>query len=269
VEHLPTGNNRLQPVSFESNCSLSPFFKPKQFHEIMASNKYTVGNFLLGKTLGRGSMAKVKLGLHKESGFKVAVKIFSKQRLNAEIAWKNKIEKEISIMKLLHKHKNILQLYEVYETSTHLYLILEYAERGELFSLLKSRGTLSLEETLCYFEQLIEGLEYCHSHLICHRDLKLENLLLCADGTLKIADFGLATLMDPTNNFLVTSCGSPNYVSPEVISGQNYDGAAADIWSAGIILYALTIVRVDSFRCLILFLSVVVSRRLTTGMSSV
>lgn len=140
-------------------------------------------------------------------------------------------------MKLI-RHPNIMSLHDVYESETELYLILEYVEGGELFDYLVKRGRLPEREALIFFQQIINGLDYCHKHMICHRDLKPENLLLDANLNIKIADFGMATLQQEGKR-LETSCGSPHYASPEIIRGVKYDGAAADIWSCGVILYAL------------------------------
>ncbi|KAJ5071427.1 serine/threonine-protein kinase brsk2-like protein [Anaeramoeba ignava] len=196
----------------------------------------TVGPYLLGKTLGAGSTGKVKLGIHQETHKEYAIKIISKKQMRQKPEMLKKIEQEIAILKLL-KHPHILKLYNVYETSNHLYLVMEYLEGGELFDYLVKRGTLPEEEALFFFQQIIFGLAYCHNHLICHRDLKPENLLLDTNNYIKIADFGMASLMK--DSLLGTSCGSPHYAAPEVIKGIQYNGMISDIWSCGIILFAL------------------------------
>eukprot|EP01103_Thecamoeba_quadrilineata_P014409 TRINITY_DN4299_c0_g1_i1.p1 TRINITY_DN4299_c0_g1~~TRINITY_DN4299_c0_g1_i1.p1 ORF type:complete len:687 (-),score=118.36 TRINITY_DN4299_c0_g1_i1:178-2238(-) len=196
-----------------------------------------IGAYLLGKTIGSGSTGKVKLAFHIETGERVAIKIIDKAPLNGKVALKKKLEREIAIMKLIN-HPHVLRLYDVYDTEEHLYLILEHAEKGELFEYLLQKGSLDPSDTLRVFQQLIEGLDYCHSLGICHRDLKPENLLLMKKNVVKIADFGMATLIKG-NKHLETSCGSPHYASPEVILGHQYDGRAADVWSCGVILFAL------------------------------
>jgi serine/threonine protein kinase len=146
------------------------------------------------------------------------------------------VQREIAVMKLL-SHPNVLGLIDVYESPEHLYLAEEYVSGGELFDYLYKYGAPPHDLALSFFHQLLEGLYYCHSHFVCHRDLKPENLLLTPENRLKIADFGMATLM--ASDSLLTSCGSPHYAAPEVIRGQPYDGRLADSWSCGIILYAL------------------------------
>lgn len=112
-------------------------------------------------------------------------------------------------------------------------------EGGELFDHLVSKGRLDVSEALSYFRQIIFGIEYCHQFHICHRDLKPENLLLSKDKKVKIADFGMAVHEANGDQFLETSCGSPHYASPEIIAGKKYHGGASDIWSCGVVLYAL------------------------------
>eukprot|EP01116_Phalansterium_solitarium_P023692 TRINITY_DN8435_c0_g1_i2.p1 TRINITY_DN8435_c0_g1~~TRINITY_DN8435_c0_g1_i2.p1 ORF type:complete len:667 (-),score=226.68 TRINITY_DN8435_c0_g1_i2:240-2240(-) len=197
----------------------------------------SVGPFAIGKTLGSGTTGKVKLGHHKETGVKVAIKIISKDFLTTRISMLKKVEREIAVMKVLD-HPNVLKLYDVYETSKYLFLVLEYIEGGELFDYLIKRGRLHPNEALIYFQQLIAGLDYLHAHRICHRDLKPENLLLDSERRIKIGDFGMASLIK-SGSLLHTSCGSPHYASPEVVMGHRYDGMAADVWSCGVILFAL------------------------------
>ncbi|KAG0665794.1 hypothetical protein C6P45_000334 [Maudiozyma exigua] len=148
------------------------------------------------------------------------------------------IEREIVIMKLI-SHPNVMGLYEVWENKSELFLVLEYVDGGELFDYLVSKGKLTEREAVHYFKQIIEGVSYCHSFNICHRDLKPENLLLDKKAkSIKIADFGMAALELP-NKLLETSCGSPHYASPEIVMGKSYHGAPSDVWSCGIILFAL------------------------------
>ena len=149
------------------------------------------------------------------------------------------IEREIVIMKLI-EHPNIMRLYDVWETSTELYLILEYVEGGELFDYICENGRLSTSEALGYFQQIIAAVDYCHHFNIAHRDLKPENLLLDGNKNIKVADFGMAAWQKSSSNgMLRTACGSPHYAAPEVIAGTPYNGSASDIWSCGIILFAL------------------------------
>ncbi|KJE96855.1 CAMK/CAMKL/BRSK protein kinase [Capsaspora owczarzaki ATCC 30864] len=196
-----------------------------------------VGPYVLGRTLGVGSTGRVKLGTHIASGKTVAVKIINKASLASTPDLLRKIEREIAIMKLID-HPNVMSLYDVYENSHHLFLILEHVEGGELFDYLVKRGRLPIEEGIKFFRQIISAMDFCHKHCVCHRDLKPENLLLDADRNIKIADFGMASLQ-VGEKMLETSCGSPHYASPEVIRGVKYDGRGADIWSCGIILFAL------------------------------
>jgi len=149
------------------------------------------------------------------------------------------VEREIVVMKLID-HPNIMRLYDVWETSTSLYLILEYVQGGELFDYLCAKGRRPTSEVLGYFQQIICAVDYCHRFNIAHRDLKLENILIDQDANIKVADFGMATWQDNSRGKLLrTSCGSPHYAAPEIISGKPYNGASADIWSCGVILYAL------------------------------
>ncbi len=140
----------------------------------------------------------------------------------------------------LFRHPHIIRLYEVVETSTDVFMFLEFVSGGELFDLIVQKGKLEDGEARHYFQQVISGIEYCHRHRVVHRDLKPENLLLDGNGNVKIADFGLSNIMED-GAFLSTSCGSPNYAAPEVISGQMYSGQEIDIWSCGVILYALVV----------------------------
>ena len=109
---------------------------------------------------------------------------------------------------------------------------------GELFDYIVEKGRLMEDEARCFFQQILSGVEYCHRNMVVHRDLKPENLLLDDKRHVKIADFGLSNVMKD-GHFLKTSCGSPNYAAPEVISGKLYAGPEVDVWSCGVILYAL------------------------------
>ncbi|KTW30651.1 hypothetical protein T552_00367 [Pneumocystis carinii B80] len=205
-----------------------------------------IGPWILGKTLGRGSTGRVRLAKHSITGQLAAVKIVPKT-VCAERSKTEKgrgksnvlhgIEREIVIMKLID-HPNVMRLYDVWENRHELYLILEYIEGGELFDYLVRKGRLDESEAVGYFYQIIAGVDYCHRFNICHRDLKPENLLLDKHRNIKIADFGMAALQ-PLDRMLETSCGSPHYASPEIVAGKIYHGAPSDIWSCGIILFAL------------------------------
>ncbi|KAK4530461.1 hypothetical protein CCYA_CCYA04G1318 [Cyanidiococcus yangmingshanensis] len=196
-----------------------------------------IGPYSLGRTLGVGSTGKVKLGVHVETGELVAIKVIRKEFLERKESLKKKMQREIAVMKLCD-HPHVLRLLEVFETNTHLFLVTEYADGGELFDYLVKRGSLEPDEARHFFRQIIEGVDYCHQRYIVHRDLKPENLLLDKEHRIKIADFGMASMLPP-GSMLETSCGSPHYAAPEIISGEMYSGFESDVWSCGVILYAL------------------------------
>ena len=127
---------------------------------------------------------------------------------------------------------------ETHSLTKSRYLVLEYVEGGELFHRISTNGALPEYEAVRLFRQIIAALSYCHSFHICHRDLKPENILLDQQGNVKLADFGMAALQ-PAHQWLQTSCGSPHYACPEIIKGLPYRGDLADVWSAGVILYAM------------------------------
>ncbi|KAF8413536.1 hypothetical protein HHK36_001527 [Tetracentron sinense] len=203
------------------------------------SNPTRVGKYEFGRTLGEGSFAKVKFARNVETGENVAIKILDKEKL-LKHKMISQIKREISTMKLI-RHPNVIRMYEVMASKTKIYIVLEYVTGGELFDRTASNGRLKEDEARKYFQQLINAVDYCHSRGVFHRDLKPENLLLDAKGVLKVSDFGLSALPQQVreDGLLHTACGTPNYVAPEVINNKGYDGAKADLWSCGVILFIL------------------------------
>lgn len=255
VESVVNATKRLSQQSNHSNSS-----------KMKVENR--VGPWRLGRTLGKGSTGRVRLAKHTVTGQLAAIKIVPKNIIDFNIdnddnnnnsnnnennpnskkkkAKKPKvdenglpygIEREIIIMKLI-SHPNIMALYDVWENKNELYLVLEYVEGGELFDFLINNGKLNESDAVKYFRMIINGVSYCHKFNICHRDLKPENILLDKNGKIKIADFGMAAL-ETQQKLLETSCGSPHYASPEIVAGKNYHGSPSDVWSCGVILFAL------------------------------
>ncbi|CAK92709.1 unnamed protein product (macronuclear) [Paramecium tetraurelia] len=193
-------------------------------------------NYVVDKTLGQGTFGKVKMGIHKCTNEKVAIKILEKEKIENEADYV-RIQREIHILRKI-RHPNIIQLYEIIESEIKLYLITEYAPGGELFEHIVSKSRLEEREAGRIFFQLLNAIEYIHQLGIVHRDLKPENILLDSNKQVKVVDFGLSNLYQP-NQKLHTPCGSPCYAAPEMVSGLPYEGLKTDIWSCGIILYAM------------------------------
>ncbi|KAJ8277827.1 hypothetical protein GJAV_G00080520 [Gymnothorax javanicus] len=175
-------------------------------------------------------------GEHQLTGHKVAVKILNRQKIRS-LDVVGKIKREIQNLKLF-RHPHIIKLYQVISTPTDFFMVMEYVSGGELFDYICKHGRVEDTEARRLFQQIISAVDYCHRHMVVHRDLKPENVLLDGSMNAKIADFGLSNMMSD-GEFLRTSCGSPNYAAPEVISGRLYAGPEVDIWSCGVILYAL------------------------------
>nr|AON96295.1 CIPK10 [Stipa purpurea] len=192
----------------------------------------------IGRLLGQGSFAKVYYGRSVKTAESVAIKVIDKEKI-FKCGLMDQVRREISVMKLV-KHPNIVQLYEVMATKTKIYFVLEYVKGGELFNKVQ-RGRLKEEVARKYFQQLNSAVDFCHSRGVYHRDLKPENLLLDENRDLKTSDFGLSALAEckRQDGLLHTTCGTPAYVAPELISRKGYDGAKADIWACGVILYVL------------------------------
>ena len=195
-----------------------------------------LSDYSIEETNGKGTFSIVKLGINKKTNEKVAIKILKKKKIilkeDAE-----RIEREINILKTLN-HINVIKIYKINEDLEKYYIVMEFCENGELFHYIVERQRLNEGKASFFFYQLINGLEYIHSKNIVHRDLKPENLLLGKDNILKIIDFGLSNFCEP-DNFLETPCGSPCYASPEMVSGDKYNGHMIDIWSTGIVLFAM------------------------------
>jgi len=196
------------------------------------------GKYELGRQLGHGTFAKVYHARNVKTGTHVAMKVVTKEKV-IKAGMMEQLKREISVMKMV-RHPNIVELHEVMASKSKVYFAIELVRGGELFSKIE-KGKLKEEVARSYFQQLISAVDFCHSRGVYHRDLKPENLLLDDDGNLKVTDFGLSAFSDHLRNdgLLHTTCGTPAYVAPEVIGKKGYDGAKADIWSCGVILYVL------------------------------
>ncbi|CAN6282184.1 unnamed protein product [Urochloa humidicola] len=200
-----------------------------------------LGKYELGALLGRGNFAKVYRARCLAGGDPVAVKVLDKSGL-AATGMAARLVGEVSAMRRL-RHPNVLRLHEVLATRSKVYLVMELAPGGDLLSRLASLPSRRLPEHAArrVFLQLASALMYSHARGVFHRDVKPQNVLLDAGGNLKVSDFGLAALPDSLRDDgrLHTACGTPAFAAPEVLRRKAYDGAKADAWSCGVILFVL------------------------------
>ncbi|KAI4380550.1 hypothetical protein MLD38_006727 [Melastoma candidum] len=196
-----------------------------------------VGKYRFSRTLGEGNFAKVKLAVDASTGRPFAIKIIDKDKIVRDDYMRCQVQREIKTMKLLH-HPNIVRIHEVIGTKSKIYIVMEYVSGGLLSDKLAYSNRFGEREARKLFQQLIDAVDYCHARGVYHRDLKPENLLLDSKGNLKISDFGLSALRKQ-GDLLSTACGSPCYVAPELLVKKGYEGAAADTWSCGVILYEM------------------------------
>ncbi|KAK2973123.1 hypothetical protein RJ640_012602 [Escallonia rubra] len=196
------------------------------------------GKYELGRVLGHGNFAKVYHARNLQTDKSVAMKVVGKEKV-IKVGMTEQVKREISVMNMV-RHPNIVELHEVIASKSKIYFAMELVRGGELFAKV-SRGKLREETAKNYFHQLISAVDFCHSRGVYHRDLKPENLLLSEDGNLKVTDFGLSAFTEHLrqDGLLQTRCATPAYVAPEVIGKKGYDGAKADIWSCGVILFVL------------------------------
>ncbi|KAK7891977.1 hypothetical protein WMY93_023940 [Mugilogobius chulae] len=195
------------------------------------------GLYHLGRTLGRGHFAVVKLARHVNTGQLVAVKIINKTKL--DVMATSHLLQEVRCMKRV-QHPNVVRLYEVIDTPSTLYLVMELAEGGDLYDYIQRHdGGVAEGTAKRHFAQIVRAVSYCHRLHVVHRDLKPENVVFFPQqGTVKLTDFGFSNLFQP-GTMLATSCGSLAYSAPEILLGEEYDAPAVDIWSLGVILYML------------------------------
>lgn len=226
------------------------------------------GKWILGKTVGAGSMGKVKLAkkedsneqvslytlfiraarAHSNSPLQVACKIIPRgstddgqqSRIDKE---RNDHSKEIrtareaAIVTLLN-HPYICGLRDVVRTNYHWYMLFEYVNGGQMLDYIISHGKLKEKQARKFSRQIASALDYCHRNSIVHRDLKIENILISKTGDIKIIDFGLSNLFSPRSH-LKTFCGSLYFAAPELLQARAYTGPEVDVWSFGIVLYVL------------------------------
>ncbi|UKZ49029.1 hypothetical protein TrVGV298_003267 [Trichoderma virens] len=242
-------------------------------HDHSRNNKATTkfGEFILGNTIGEGEFGKVKLGWKQDSNVQVAIKLIKRDTVGHNPSRLAKIKREVTILRGIH-HPNIVRLIDMVETDRYIGIILEYASGGELFDYILNHRYLKDNSARRLFSQLVSGVGYLHKKGIVHRDLKLENLLLDRNRNIIITDFGFANTFDPHDelteeeelnlsdreyvkrlgidkvkpngmrkgDLMQTSCGSPCYAAPElVVSDSLYTGRKVDVWSCGVILYAM------------------------------
>ena len=205
------------------------------------------GQWSLGKTIGQGSMGKVKIAKNLETGEQVAVKIVPRQstdehrndrdRERADHSKEIRTAREAAIVTLLN-HPYVCAMRDVIRTNYHWYMLFEYVNGGQMLDYIISHGRLKEKQARKFGRQIASALDYCHRNSIVHRDLKIENILISKTGDIKIIDFGLSNLFSPRNH-LKTFCGSLYFAAPELLQARQYTGPEVDIWSFGIVLYVL------------------------------
>ncbi|CAL1614778.1 unnamed protein product [Knipowitschia caucasica] len=193
-----------------------------------------------GKVLGKGGFAKCYELTDLSTSKVYAAKIIPHSRVSKPHQ-REKIDREIELHKALN-HRHIVHFYHHFEDKEHIYILLEYCSRKSLAHILKARKVLTEPEVRYYLRQIVSGLRYLHEQEILHRDLKLGNFFVSESMELKVGDFGLAAKLEPEGNRRKTICGTPNYLSPEVLNKQGH-GCASDIWALGCVMYTMLLGR--------------------------
>uniref|UniRef100_A0A8C4NVF5 Serine/threonine-protein kinase PLK n=1 Tax=Dicentrarchus labrax TaxID=13489 RepID=A0A8C4NVF5_DICLA len=193
-----------------------------------------------GKVLGKGGFAKCYEMTDLSTSKVYAAKIIPHARVSKPHQ-REKIDREIELHKVLH-HKHIVHFYHHFEDKENIYILLEYCSRKSLAHILKARKVLTEPEVRYYLRQIVSGLRYLHEQEILHRDLKLGNFFVSESMELKVGDFGLAAKLEPAGNRRKTICGTPNYLSPEVLNKQGH-GCESDIWALGCVMYTMLLGR--------------------------
>ncbi|XP_063540347.1 testis-specific serine/threonine-protein kinase 3-like isoform X2 [Cydia strobilella] len=197
--------------------------------------------YILGRTIGSGSYATVKVASSDRHNCQVAIKIISKFQAPGDYL-KKFLPREIEVVKGL-KHENLIRFLQAIETTHRVYIVMEYAENGSLLDIIRKDQHIDEVRGRCWFRQLVEAVDYCHERGVVHRDIKCENLLMDHGLNIKLSDFGFARgHMKPKNGIYALSetfCGSYAYASPEILKGVPYKPQDSDIWSMGVVLYAI------------------------------
>ncbi|XP_067002226.1 testis-specific serine/threonine-protein kinase 4-like [Anabrus simplex] len=197
--------------------------------------------YTLGRTIGSGSYATVKVARSERHDCHVAVKIVSKFQAPSDYL-KKFLPREIEVVKGL-KHPNLIRFLQAIETTHRVYIVMEFAENGSLLDIIRRDSFIDEIRGRRWFRQLVDGVEYCHERGVVHRDIKCENLLMDSNYNIKLSDFGFARgHMRPKNGVAPLSetfCGSYAYASPEILRGVPYQPQLSDIWSMGVVLYAI------------------------------
>ena len=203
-----------------------------------SDKKTSIDEYIITSELGIGSYASVKLGIHKETKNKFAIKIYDKNMINDDDK-KYTIKNEIFILNQLD-NENVMKLYDVIETNRYLYLIMEYINGISLLDFIQKQKNHRIDENKCkeLFYQIVKGILYCQNENICHRDIKLENILIVNNKIIKIIDFGFAIKCN-RNEYQEFFCGTVYYMPPEIVNKQRYIPFYSDIWSLGVLLYAM------------------------------
>ena len=196
------------------------------------NKSWSLDDFEIGRPLGTGKFGRVYLAREKKSKFIVCLKVLNKSQLQ-KAGIEHQLRREIEIQSHL-RHPNIIRMYGYFYDQTRIYLILEYAARGELFTILRDCERFDEETAARYIVQMADAIGYCHSKHIIHRDIKPENIMVGLNGELKVADFGWSVHAPSSRR--TTLCGTLDYLPPEMIEGHDHD-ASVDIWSIGILLY--------------------------------
>lgn len=197
--------------------------------------------YSVGKQIGHGSYAKVKLAYSADQKRVVAIKIISKFKTPKEYL-RNFLPREIQVVRGL-EHPNLIRFYQSIETTHRMFIIMEYAENGSLLDLIHREHKLTEDHARTLFRQILSVLEYIHSKGIAHRDIKCENLLFTRDNVLKLIDFGFARANMAPPSMSSTFCGSFAYASPEILKGVQYQPMSSDVWAIGVVLFAMVVGR--------------------------
>lgn len=179
----------------------------------------------------------MRKALHIRTSLPVAIKIIDKARLT-DPKDRDRVDREMRVMRQLSGHRGVVQLLECAETSQYIYIVMEYCQGGSLLDAVRERRHLPEQEAARLFQQLVRALQHCHRRGIVHRDIKLENVLLDGRGNIRLVDFGLAGYF-MADKRLRCHCGSPSYAAPEIVGRQEYLATPVDVWSLGVVLFAM------------------------------